>query len=269
MKINFRVFLASILALMLTAATFANAQERDPSQFVVRGNQAYEKGDFLQSVEDYLKAIDSGANNAHTYYNLANAYFRLGQIGHAIVNYRRSLLQSPRDPDLRVNLELARRKVQDRFETVDSPTSVMTATLLFLNRSLSAHEMFLTGLAVYLLFWVLFILDGLFPRTLTRLGLVASGVVLLFLVCISYFSGYDRLGEPKLAVSADERAKRGGVISVSEAKVRSGNSDTFQVIALLHDGAEVEVGEIRDEWIQIFLPEGRAGWVKMGEIGVI
>ena len=44
-------------------------------------------------------------------FNWGNALFKSGQLGRAIAVYRRAEALSPRDPDLRANLQFARNSV--------------------------------------------------------------------------------------------------------------------------------------------------------------
>ena len=54
--------------------------------------------------------MQSGQVSAALYFNLGNAWFKSGQIGRAIAAYRQAEQITPRDPDLRANLQFARNQ---------------------------------------------------------------------------------------------------------------------------------------------------------------
>jgi tetratricopeptide (TPR) repeat protein len=76
-------------------------------------NQAYKENRFQDAIDGYKQIIDSGHKNGHLYYNLGNAYFRMNELGKAILCYERARLLIPRDADLNFNLRYAGDQVQD------------------------------------------------------------------------------------------------------------------------------------------------------------
>ena len=75
-------------------------------------NRLYEEGKFANAASAYEKLAQSGETSAALYFNLGNALFKSGQIGRAIAAYRTGEQITPRDPDLRANLQFARNQVQ-------------------------------------------------------------------------------------------------------------------------------------------------------------
>ncbi|MBS0201807.1 MAG: hypothetical protein JSS49_02835 [Planctomycetes bacterium] len=76
--------------------------------------RALEQFDAAKSQEEYresartLEAIlTDGFRNGAVYYNLGNAYYRAGDYGKAILNYRKAKPYRPRDPYLAANLQQA------------------------------------------------------------------------------------------------------------------------------------------------------------------
>jgi SH3-like domain-containing protein len=46
------------------------------------------------------------------------------------------------------------------------------------------------------------------------------------------------------------------------------NEDSADVF-VLHEGVKVRIEEVRDEWAEISLPDGKVGWVKQQVLGII
>lgn len=63
--------------------------------------------DFLESAKVLEALIADGVCSGPVYYNLGNAYFRAGQFGRAILNYRKGKPYRPQDPLLEANLQQA------------------------------------------------------------------------------------------------------------------------------------------------------------------
>src|SRR5262249_50947196 len=85
--------------------------EASPDAFDA-ANKLYEQGKFNEAASAYEKLVQSGQVSAALYFNLGNAFFKAGQVGRAIAEYRRAEQLTPRDPDLRANLQFARKQIQ-------------------------------------------------------------------------------------------------------------------------------------------------------------
>ncbi|MDX2225774.1 MAG: tetratricopeptide repeat protein [Verrucomicrobiae bacterium] len=92
------------LLLMLLMAGSLSLRAQSPEQRFAAANSDFAYGRYPEAIRGYESLIGSKSLSAPVFFNLANAYFRNGQIGKAIVNYKRALLLAPRDPDLRANL---------------------------------------------------------------------------------------------------------------------------------------------------------------------
>ena len=64
---------------------------------------------------------------------------------------------------------------------------------------------------------------------------------------------------------------REGVVLVDEVVVRKGNSEGFepQIEEPLHQGVEFSVVEERAGWLSIELPNGKTGWIRAADAGLI
>ncbi len=81
-------------------------------------NEAYQHGKYEEAKVDYLQLAGMRAYSADLFYNLGNAWFKLGDQGRAILNYERALV-------LNSGLEEARSNLQTALKIVgndDQPT---------------------------------------------------------------------------------------------------------------------------------------------------
>jgi tetratricopeptide (TPR) repeat protein len=67
-------------------------------------NKAYQAGKYDEAKVDYLQLVRAGQFSADLFYNLGNAWFKLGDQGRAILNYERALILNPRLDEAEANL---------------------------------------------------------------------------------------------------------------------------------------------------------------------
>ena len=99
----------------------ASAQESSATDLMARANERYERGEYAEAAQQYEALIDRGYSDAALYFNLGNAYLENGDLGRAILNYLRARELSPRDPDIRDNLDLARGMTADGIAAERGP----------------------------------------------------------------------------------------------------------------------------------------------------
>ena len=85
------VILTTIIILL---GTFALRAE---SQLITQADSAYNADDFRQAADMYLNVIQQEGPSAKLYYNLGNTYYRLGEMGNAVIAYERALRLDPSD----------------------------------------------------------------------------------------------------------------------------------------------------------------------------
>jgi len=233
-------------------------------------NQAkdeYRKGRYSLASSLYDKAINGGADDGYIYYNLANTQYRLKQYGKAIANYRRALEQYPRDPNIKANLNLAREHAVDKIKAKNSITSIIN--ILSPASILSTYEKQFLFFITYFLFWIILAVYMIKKTALPKTLCIFSFIICIYTSILAFGTrkGFD--GSPELALSPSAQTIKSAVVVKKEVKVYSGNSETFQVVFLLHDGAEVLAGESREKWVQVFLPEEKQGWLKKDSLDIL
>ncbi len=233
---------------------------------IQRANRLYSEGDFEDALSGYDEALKHGVDNGYIYYNRANTYFRLGSFGRAIANYHRARQLLPRNAEVFANLELARKKAPGHYSESESERSAQSKLFAGL---LSYQEIKLGAIVSAVLFWSLFIVWRLRPLTRFLVPLLGTFVLTTSFICSYLFTRYSPLSGFEWALSSQSRAIGGAVVLERELKVYAGNSQTFQVIYILKEGAEIETREERESWIQVGLPGGRVGWVQKDGLEII
>lgn len=83
----------------------------------VQADSLYKEGNYHGAIFIYENILKK-KYNADIFYNLGNAYYKKGDLGHAILNYERAYKVDPSNNDIRYNLLYARSKVKgQKIET--------------------------------------------------------------------------------------------------------------------------------------------------------
>jgi len=211
----------------------------------------YQAGGYEKAAAIYQEWIDLGAVDAGLFYNLGNAYYKQGDIGRAILNYRRAQSLAPRDADLQVNLALARSQTKDRIEGEDEDLGMRLAQI---SHYFSQDELALAVLVLWFLFVILFMayraarLGSLWREALLY-GWIAMAILALLIGGI--------LGSRLV----EQTTRREGVILAGQADVTSAPGGG-NVQFVLHAGAEIDIMEVQTGWMKVSLPGGNLqGWL--------
>ncbi len=98
--------IAILFATMCAASAFAK-DEADIRKLFAQAGQSYDAGQFKEAVTGFEQIFDEGFLSPELFYNLGDAYFKAGDPGRAILNYRRAWTLLPRDAELSANLHFA------------------------------------------------------------------------------------------------------------------------------------------------------------------
>src|SRR5438094_6453890 len=96
-------FIAIFCSAVSTVSSFAQAE----GDFT-KANQEYAQGHFKEAISGYEALVGAGQWSANLFYDLGNAYFRVGDFGHAVLNYERALALERHHPEATANLQIAR-----------------------------------------------------------------------------------------------------------------------------------------------------------------
>ena len=112
------VFVMGLLAL-LPAVALAQAPV-SPKEAMQVANQNYEEGKYTEAAEIYETMVNAGVVDDTVYFNLGNSYYKQGDLGRAILNYRRAQVLDPRDSAIAENLTIARLQTLDQIDATNA-----------------------------------------------------------------------------------------------------------------------------------------------------
>lgn len=192
---------------------------------------------------------DGGIENGKLYYNIGNAYFRMNDLGMAILNYRRAEMFTPGDANLQHNLQYARSRRLDRIEE-EQKTQVLK-TLFFWHYDLSPKTRFTLLSIVSALFWATAFARLFYKRPMLLKTLVFSAILAILVA--------GSLAVEHMSIGNTEP----GVIIAPAVTARKGNSDTYEPAFKepLHAGTEFSLVGESGNWFHIKLMDSRKCWV--------
>lgn len=201
---------------------------------------------------------EGGIVNAGLYYNLANAYLLKGDVGRAIVNYRRSEKLDDSNPHIKKNLAFARSRRIDQVQ-VKTEKKVLQ-TLFFWHYDFSMK--------------VRFFLACLFFAMLC-LGLTAilwfgrkTPLPAVCVICGILMVGFATSVTVEKVVSSKVNS---GVIIAESVLARQGDGHNYPPSFKdpLHSGTEFDLIKTQSGWYNIQLSDGSEGWVPQGSAELI
>ncbi len=238
------------------ATTTTTIPDGDPDRLWEQANAAYGAGDYAEAADLYRAILDKDLHSAALYYNLANALFKKGELGRAILYYNRALRLAPSDEDIRHNLEYAERMTKDNIESV--PEFFLNSWLRTLRGSLSCTAWTALSLAMFAAMLALGSVYLLSQRIAARkAGFYGMLAALTLFVATSLFAWSER----RAILDRDEAVVMGSAVSVKSSPDRSA-TDLF----VLHEGTKVTVGATLDGWAEVRIADGNKGWIEIGRI---
>ena len=239
-----------LLVLLFIPKGVTAKNDQSVQEIFFEANRAYKNNQFQEAVEGYLELIENGYENGHLYYNLGNAYFRLGDLGRAILYFERARLLIPRDDDLIFNLSHARNQAVD---AVGDFQPFPLSNFLGLD-SLNLYEAFFAFAVLNLFF---FIILG------TRLYKKAewSYYLSIFLVIFIGIGGFG-LVLKWYGWAADHRA----VVLADEVEVRAGPDPGDTALFKIHAGTIVHHERSEGDWVLLHLSKDKRGWAEAKQL---
>jgi hypothetical protein len=265
-----KLLAAAALVYLCLPLRAAELNEAAVQQLFQEANSAFRRGNELSRTDPagardaYRAAVirferiveEGGVENGRLFYNIGNAYFRLNDLGRAILNYRRAEQYLSSDVNLWQNLRYARSRRIDQIE--EKQETQVLKTLLFWHYDLSPRTRSVLFAGFFAVFWLLASLRLFFADRVPRALLAAcGGVALLFLGSLAFENASGGHG--------------GGVVVAEQVIARKGDGDTYEPSfnEPLHAGTEFTLLEDRGEWRQVELADGQRCWIPATAVGLI
>lgn len=242
------------LLLLLSSPLFSWSS--DYGALYKAANEQYRKAQYQDAVKSYTEIVDGGYQSATVYYNLGNAYFKLGDVPSALLYYEKAHVLSPGDEDINFNIYFANSKTPDKVE----PAPAFFATQWW-------HSI------------ILFFPIGTLSVLSVLCFIVASGSLVLYLFThiialkkVSFYTGILVFFAGLLFVFISNRQAHyfndhhTAIIFSGSVNVRSGPGEQATTLFVLHDGTKINILDTSNDWIKVQLANGNEGWIQQADV---
>ncbi len=246
-------FLAFSLKLSLAAVLSASGQDyqlRTLEMAHTLFRSATNDTMYVEAAKQYGYLVEEeNLSNGYLFYTVGNSWFMAGDVGRAILNYRRAELYIPGNADLKHNLKIALGTRTDLIPPKEPHPLV--AKLLGWHLNTSTFLRWWLFATCWLLFWGAWFWMARTTQKEARITAFASGVLSALL-----------LGSLTTEFILNQKAQP-GVITAGEVLARKGDGDMYVPAFLepLHSGTEFKELEKRGNWLHIRLADGQTCWI--------
>lgn len=252
--IDMKFYLFILLIIFNHNLSFAN-----PESIMKKANEHFIAGDYNKSIELYEELVSNGFNVASLNYNLANAYYRTGKIGLAILYYERAKQIDPSDEDINHNLNFVRLQTKDKIEKL--PEFFLfewwESALCFFN----VNQLTIVAYILFILIIISLIYYTLSKDYKIRRFSFYSSVILVIPLIVSIVL---------LAVNLNrEFTHKYGIILSKSAVVKSSPDPESKDAFIIHEGLKVKIEDGIDNWYKIKLEDGKVGWIDKVTLSII
>ena len=242
----------SIIALILLLPFSAEARRTQAGPLWEQANEFYAQAMYDSAAFLYEDLLEEGFAGFDLEYNLGNAYFKLGELGQAILHYERAQEYDSRNKDLVHNLELAYLRQPDR-EITPLPENVFQRIWKSMVGVFSASKW---GFLTIAFFWLGVLGMGLFwfsvDLSYRKLGWFAA-ITAFVIGALSLLLGW---GQHNLELS-----DRHAIIMEPSAVIKSAPSESATNLYILREGFKLRITDETTSWTEVTLADGNVGWI--------
>jgi tetratricopeptide (TPR) repeat protein len=206
-------------------------------------NHEYAQGYFKEAVDGYNQLVRSGHWSANLFYNLGNAYFRMGDPGHGVLNYERALALDRHHPEADANLRI----VRDEVRALELTPGWMERHLQF-----ATVNQLTVASAVALWVGIFCIVAVIFSRRRSA-ALIALSIFSLLIAIAAIFALYE------LDIGSNGRAL--AIVTARGVEARLATADNANSVLALPPGSEIKILSTRGDWVYAALPNNLRGWI--------
>tara|TARA_B100000959_G_scaffold36260_1_gene34879 strand:- start:13985 stop:14764 length:780 start_codon:yes stop_codon:yes gene_type:complete len=224
-----------------------------------QANELYNKGSYIEAINNYKEIIKNDFHSAELYYNLGNAYYRLDSIASSVYYYEKALQLNPNDRETIDNLELINKTLVDEIDPITTPLieSILNSiSNIFYFETWGYISIFFSFLIVAL-FLSYYFANSSRVKRLTFVLLCISSIFMLVSL-INGNKGYNNYINNEYAI-----------IYSYETDLKTEPNYRSETLFMLHEGTKIQVLENYNNWIKIRLVNGQVGYIQLIDVKIL
>jgi tetratricopeptide (TPR) repeat protein len=254
-----RLACALVAGAVLLGLVVAPAPAADLDATLARGVAAYQRGQELTDRNERLAAFEEarrafehaageGAANGEVWFNAGTAALQGEDLGRAVLDFRRALVEDPQHTRAQRNLVHARGLLP---AWLPKPTAGGALESFFFWHRMVAYDVRRGLAAVAFLAGCLFAGGWILrPSSWLRSGFIAAAIVWALITGSTYADRRSGLAEEAVLVAPE-----------TVARAADSTNAPARFAEALPAGAEVRVTEARPDWLRVQLADGSEAWI--------
>jgi len=221
-----------------------------------KANELYRKQKYAEAAQEYESVLKGKQESAEVYFNLGNAYYKLGKIAPSVYNFEKALLLDPNDKDAKINLGYARKMAIDDIKEVPK---VGFSKMLY-NLTGTYHYDTWAWIAVGFAFGFLAMFVGYYfaGTTLIKRVFFVGMFLALLVIVISVLSA--------VFVKSVTAKERPAIVFAEVVAVKAEPNQNSEDAFVLHEGTKVYITEQVENWKKVELADDSVGWIENSAI---
>ena len=246
-----------LLFALLVSQVSLFAQELE--SLMQNGNDFYQNKQYEEAIGSYEAILNQGFLSSELYYNLGNSYYRMGNLGKAILYFEKSLKVSPSNDDAVHNLKLANARTVDKIQEIPPLFFIKWWNILLTSFTSVGWQLIIFVFYILLLICVAlyFLIRNIQVQKYAFIFGSLNIIALLFSV-IFFFSSLER-----------ESSKEYGILQKSVETVKISPDKQSDDAFVVHEGIKFKIEDEVNNWVKIKLSDGKVGWLPNNSFEVI
>lgn len=227
------------------------AKEVDSVKHFEKANALYEQKKYSDALKEYESLEEAGIQSDNLYYNMANSFYKLHEIGPAIYYYEKALLLNPNLKEASVNLKFAQKSLEGKITKIQKLESkdIVYQSLNFFSYNQWA-QVATTFAFVSLVFFILYYL--ITQSVLKRISFAS----IFFCVVVILFSSYAAYTTKNY-----EDSYNPAIVLQDNAIFKDEAKNSAKTIMELKEGTKVYILEEKSLWSKVKLENQEIGWI--------
>jgi len=236
------------IAILSILATFIYAQ--DVEYLFAKANDYYQQENYSEAIKIYEEILTNGKVSGTLYYNLGNAYYKIDEIGKAILYYEKAKILMPDDENIAFNLKLVNVKVQDRIQ-VPRESFIVKLHNNFIN--LFSIKVWSILFSSFILFAVLVFFISVIIAKYNFKSSRNIIIISMVLALVTFYPTWQKHQKEELTTK--------GVVLEERIDVFAAPDGESTTLFNIHEGTLFSILDTDGNWFKIELIDGKQGWV--------
>lgn len=234
-----------LLIVLMCTTTLAGQEAWD------QAISAYKAENFTEAATILRTLVDDGKSSVELYYNLANAYYKGGDYGNAVLFYERGLRLSPNNTEIIDNLSIVNKQLDTKVNVIPefflaaywkSFAKIWSSTIWSILQWL--------GLVLCVIGSYLWILKKEISTRKSGFSLLIIGGIITVISVLAGWTKYNIETNSHMAV-----------IMSAEANLHPSPDIKSKAVQRLSEGVKVEILDQINTWKHVRLMDREEGWI--------